>query len=629
MRNYKYILAVIVALLMASALGAVDVESILKERARAAKLPPTDSAILYHGTTIIVHEDGRMDREEHIIRLLRSDNAWDDYGDPHLAYDAARQELEVLVSRTHAADGRKFDTTPNGFNPMVPFGLDQTPDFTHLRQMVVTHLGIDYDAVTEIRYVIRDTKPLYPFAWGEILFGGNEPILHRVVTIQAPIGLRLQVKTEAGAPEPVRRPVAGNDKLESFVCEMGDLPARNLSEAGSHPSSSLPRISFSSCQDWKAFTGEIDKKFATAVKVNSALAGDLGPFSRISDAQQKLDSLLTFISNRLTAKSYDDLSFLLDFRPVDQTYGVGYGSPADLAALYASALEVLGFKPEVYIVCRRGLPVPAVHGQEKLFVALAVDGKEAWLDPTEHKLSFRSRRSRNHIGIYPAQEPKMLKVNLPMESVARLELGITFKEDQTAEGWINVRAAGRLSDYDQARTQNPKEYLERWTSDLYVSPEVNGAVISALEIMRVTAKADLKFAAPEKLQDGMLRLDIPWTANDVEGLIPSGLALNYPTRDLPLYLMLSGAFEVQLQINYPENWDPVVVPEAVAAGAPGVSLTRSVEKDAHQITVNERLEFTSEIVLPADWDAWRRVLLAVNQATDRVMLFKMDQEESK
>jgi len=629
MRNHKYILAVLIALLTATALWAMDVESILKERARAAKLPPTDSAILYHGTTITVHEDGRMDREEHIIRFLRSDNAWDDYGDPHLSYDAARQELEVLVSRTHAADGRKFDTTPNGFNPMVPFGLDQTPDFTHFRQMVVTHLGIDYDAVTEIRYVIRDTQPMYPFAWGEILFGGNEPILHRVVTIQAPIGLRLQVKTEAGAPEPVRRPVAGSDKLESFVCEMGNLPAANLSEAGSNPGLSLPRLSFSSCQEWKTFTGEVNKRFSAAMVRNAALAGDIEAFSGISDAQQKLDSLLTFVSHRLTVKNYDDLSFLLDFRPVDRTYAVGYGSPADLAALYASALEVLGFKPEVYIVCRRGLPVPAVRGQEKLFVVLTVDGKEAWLDPTEHKLSFRSKRSRNHIGIYPAQEPKMLKVSLPVESVTRLELGITFKEDKTAEGWINVRATGHLSDYDQARTQNSKEYIERWTSDLYVAPEINNAITSALETMRVAAKADLKLAAPEKLQDGMLRLDIPWTANDVEGLIPSGLALNYPTRDLPLYLMLSGAFEVQLQISYPENWDPVILPEAVAAGAPGISLIRSVEKNAHQFTVNERLEFTSEMVPPADWEAWRRVLLTANQATDRVIMFKMDPEESK
>jgi hypothetical protein len=629
MKHLKYILTAICILSCVSAQAAVDVETILKERARAGKLPPTDSAILYHGTTITVHEDGRLDREEHIIRFLRTDNAWDDYGDPHLVYDAARQELEVPVSRTHAADGRKIDTTPNGFNPIVPFGLDQTPEFTHYRQMVVTHLGIDYDGVTEIRYVIRDTKPFYPFAWGEILFGGNEPILHRVVTIQAPIGIRLQVKTEGGAPEPIRGPVSGNDKLESFVCEMKDLPATNLSEAGAHPSSSLPRISFSSCQDWKTFTGEINKRIAAAMKVNSALAGDLESFAGIADAQQKLDSLLTFVSHRLAVKKYDDLSFLLDFRPVDKTYGTGYGSPADLAALYASALEVLGFKPEVYIVCRRGLPVPAIHGQEKLFIALGVDGKEAWLDPADHKLSFRSKRARHLIGIYPAQEPRMLKVSLPVESVARIVMGITFKDDKTAEGWMNVRATGRLSDYDQARVQNPKEYIEHWTSDLHVAPEVNNAITSALEILRVAAKADLKFAAPEKMQNGMLRYDIPWTASDVEGLIPSGLMLNYATRDLPLYLMLIGAFEVQLQISYPDGWDPAIIPEAVAVGAPGISLTRSVEKSAHQLTVNEKLEFTSDVVQPADWNAWRKVLLAANQASARAILFEINKEEGK
>jgi hypothetical protein len=570
-----------------------------------------------------------MSREEHIIRFLRTDNAWDDYGDPHLAYDEARQELEVLVSRTHLVDGRKFDTTPNGFNSMVPFGLDQTPDFTHYRQMVVTHLGIDYDAVTEIKYVIRDKEPLYPYAWGEVLFGGNEPILQRVVAIQAPIMLKLQVKSEGGAPGPIGSPVDGIDKLERFVCEMKNLPATNLSEAGAIAGLSLPRVSFSSCHDWKTWADEVNRRFAAAMKSGGALARDLETFKNVSDAQQKLDSLTTFFSDRVSTKSYDDLGFLLSFRSADQTYNTGYGSPADLAVLYAASLENLGFQPDVYLVCRRGLPVVGVHGSEKFSILLAVDGREAWLDPAAHELSFQSKKQLNHIGIYPPAEPKMLRVSLPEESVCSLDLAVNFKEDKTAEGWINLRTAGHLSQFDEARTQNPKELVEHWTSGLFVAPEISEARFATLEVLRVAAKANLKFAAPEKLQDGMIRLDIPWTSSDVDGLLPANLPLNYGTRDLPLFLPNVGAFEVRWLITYPEKWALALIPEFVASGAPGIALTRSVEPDGHQLVITERLQFTGEVVQPADWDAWRNVLLAANQASDRAILLKIESEDTK
>ena len=104
MHKSIYITALAV-LLLATSLGAADVDQILARRSAAAQLPASDSAILYHGTTYTIHEDGRMDRQEHIIRYLRNLNAWDEFGDPHIAFRSSRQELDVQISRGHTVDG--------------------------------------------------------------------------------------------------------------------------------------------------------------------------------------------------------------------------------------------------------------------------------------------------------------------------------------------------------------------------------------------------------------------------------------------------------------------------------------------------------------------------------------------
>lgn len=631
MKALKYILLICAIVISAAVAKAVDVEAVLKERSRAAKLPPTDTAILYHGTIITIHPDGRLDRQEHIIRYLRSDNAWDDYGDPHLAYDAARQDLQVLVSRTHTVDGRKIDTTPNGFNPMVPFGLDLAPDFTHYQQMVVTHLGIENDAVTELQYVIRDKEPLCPWAWGEILFAGNEPILHRHLEVQIPSGLSLLAKEENGAPQPITHVLMDGEKQDVYVWDMKDLPATNLSEAGAKPNRSLPCVSFSTCPDWQTLTGEINRRFVSALADLGSLPQDLSALRQVSNEQQKLDSVVAFVKNRIALKTYDDQGFLLNFRPVAKIYNTGYGSPADLAAMYAAMLQQSGMQGQVDLVFPDDAPVAFLAGNEQYAVRLTGDAQQCWIDPNTGEITYRLAEGMATKSIYSMSGPVAERVPRspsPPSSTIRLDLGISFKKDQTAEGWIVVKKCGALSGYEKARSKDAETLVADWTADLFSSPEVKDARIVSLDPDVVEVKADLSFPAPEKMLDGLLRMDIPWKAGEIDGIVPHGLALNYPVRDLPLFLDHVGKFEVNLQVNLPEEWKVASLPASRTEEAESIRLWRTVSAQEGKLTFAEEVLFQTKQISPQNWNAWRNVLIAANKARDRTILlnFKPDKQ---
>jgi hypothetical protein len=399
----------------------LDDQAILSLRPAAAKLPPTDSAVLWHLISVAILDSGRADHTERVCRYLRSDGAWDDYGDPHLAFDEARQTLTVYGARTHTLDGRIVQTEPkNGYNPMVPFGLDLAPDFTHHRQMVVTFLGIEPDAVTDIVWTIREQKALYPWAWGEIPFGGNEPIMDKLVLVGAPQTENLKVLSLDGAPEGEHWVENGRD---IYGWRMKDLPPRNISEAGSKPSQVLPRICYSTCPDWKTLTQGVNAKFVQALEQQGNLAADLAAFGTLPDARQKIDSVVTYLKDRITRVSWDELGMLISFRSAEKTYSSGYGSPADLAVLTTAALKDLGFQPQAFLAAEHALSLPGFSGKENWVIQVHQDNLDALIDPVSGQIHWHTPQGTTLVGIYPAAEPQVLPSALVADNSLKLDLG--------------------------------------------------------------------------------------------------------------------------------------------------------------------------------------------------------------
>jgi hypothetical protein len=596
--------------------------AILALRPAAAKLPPTDTAILWNMISIAILDSGRADHTERLCRYLRSDNAWDDYGDPHFAYDQARQTLTVYGARTHTVDGRIVQTKPkNGYNPMVPFGLDLAPDFTHHRQMVVTFLGIEPDAVTDIGWTIREQKALYSWAWGEITFGGNEPIVDKLVLVGAPQTENLKVVSVDGAPEAEHWVDTGRD---IYGWRMKDLPPRNTSEAGSKPSQVLPRICYSTCPDWKTLTQSVHSRFTEALDQQGNLAAELAAFQTLPDDRQKIDSIITFLKDRITRVSWDELGMLIDFRSAEKTFSSGYGSPADLAVLTTAALKILGFKPQAFLASEYLMALPGFSGKESWMIQIHQNNLDALIDPVSGQIHWHSPQGTTLVGIYPPSEPQVVPPAPVAENLLKVDLGLTLQEDKTAAGWVIIDSRGAVAQYDKGSDSKAEDLVKSWTDKLTTKPEVSNARITALTPDHVAVQADLKFPANKDSLGDFLRLAVPWDAAGVDGFTPHGMVLNYPARDLPLFLDHAGTFEVNLQLVYPVSWKLITMPQTENLKAEGVVLQRSVSSDKGNLRVHESVTYDNVTVTSQNWEAWRKIVLAAGKANSRTVLLKAE-----
>ena len=148
-------------------------------------------------------EDGALShRHAHKVRLLTHCAFSRLLGESFLVYNPAFQELEIHECRTFMADGTAVDSTPNAFNEVLPGFCRQAPAFNGLREMVVTHLGLECGAVICFDYEIRSAPGFFPFLMGEEVFGGTSPIEKKTVVVRVPETKAVQSAVFNHAPLP-------------------------------------------------------------------------------------------------------------------------------------------------------------------------------------------------------------------------------------------------------------------------------------------------------------------------------------------------------------------------------------------------------------------------------------------
>ena len=118
-----------------------------------------DAVFLDVQETYTLEEDGSMVyRHEHRLRYLTPYAFSRVLGEDFIVFNPAYQELEILRAVTTMADGREIACTDNAKNEVLPGFCRDAPPYMHLREMVVTHLGLERNAVVHLIYEIR-SKP--------------------------------------------------------------------------------------------------------------------------------------------------------------------------------------------------------------------------------------------------------------------------------------------------------------------------------------------------------------------------------------------------------------------------------------------------------------------------------------
>jgi predicted lipoprotein with Yx(FWY)xxD motif len=140
----------------------------------------------------VLREDGStLYTYSHKLKLLTPYAFTRAYGESFITYNPDWQTLKVTRSVTTMRDGQKVASPFNAFNEVLPRSAAGAAPFSHLKEMVVTHTGLEAGAVVDFAYTLETKPGMFPGLMGRVVCGDRNHIVQMTIRVKVPAGMEL------------------------------------------------------------------------------------------------------------------------------------------------------------------------------------------------------------------------------------------------------------------------------------------------------------------------------------------------------------------------------------------------------------------------------------------------------
>jgi len=225
---------------------------------------------LVHEYTL--NDDGSSSfREYRELKLLSHMAFHRLYGETFVIYDPMYQELKIDKAYTIMRDGSRVDVPGNAFNEVLPYDAANAAPYNHLREMVITHTGLEVGATIYLDYTVSSKPGYYPAFVGEATVRDLVPVKEKQVIINIPAGEELQYKMLGLRTAPG---ISENGKLRTYTFTFRDV--KPYYQAWGVDYEAMPRLFFSTAKDFQRAYFPFVSQEAFTFQVNADMAEKAG-----------------------------------------------------------------------------------------------------------------------------------------------------------------------------------------------------------------------------------------------------------------------------------------------------------------------------------------------------------------
>lgn len=585
-------------LLLAAAAGALDTPALIAAAPAADQFPDHDVVVLYRSETITVDDQQRVTRRVHTVERLQTQWAMRSHADPRLAWDAGRQELEVLTARTYMRDGTVLETPDNGFNEVTPDAVVRATPFLDQRELVVTFIGTEPGCVIELAYEVRDlTPPALPPS-GRCWLGDQFPVLEAVCEVSGP-GLAVTSRLGAGEVMPARAT---------------SLPAY-ATVPRSQWSAVVPHLSWGPAADDARWA----EAGALAIGAASRASAAMGP--HLQDWLDHQRDLLTpaDLLQRIAALAHDRIAdvpppagpWSRAPRPADAVFQSAVGTAWERALVIKALLDAAGHTPELGLFAQ-GDGVSDVLPFTHLRLVLRLGDQNWWLAPDRAEAWAGNCDLPGADGVFLATGGGVRSYTVPSPSLTCRWHVRLAPDGGRWQATADLELSG-LTD----RVAEPRKLAERLAGQLLDAGELTDLDLrestGTTLALRLTATADhLADAA-----GGLLTYRLPWPDQADAARLFAGLDLHRTVAAGPIAPPRACDLEASLTLVVPDGWQ-VDAPRATEALIDGAQLgvEYQVQERPDGVRCDWRLRLDGAPIAPQGWEAFRQAALTWQRLAD-------------
>lgn len=394
----------------------------------------------------------------HTVRLA-SYNAINRLGETFIVTNPAWQELKVLKAETTMANGRKVPSPANAFNEVLPGMAAGFADFAGLREMVITHTGLERGAVVELHYQIRTRAGAFPFFTLREPLGRPYPVDEFRLLVDAPASLPLTFQTVNVALEPTITPAGNRLVREWRLRDLAAMPGEN----GSSPADQ-PFLLVAAAPDGQPAFPRLPSPGEVPADLRSEdrAEGDL----RLPALVRRMAETLALCPVPLSLTG-------LTPRPLARVFASGYATRLEKALALRALLAQRGFPSRLLAVADSPAytgHVPAWNAYDTFLLQAGGDGTSCFIDPTTGAVTARWR-PRGDCLVLDLDSGKTER--LPPASAAENTVAITGRvvlgTDKTSAA-LTLEVSGHYHQ-PEAVADDPKRFAVTWLGKVFPDTE--------------------------------------------------------------------------------------------------------------------------------------------------------------
>ena len=590
----------------------------------AKDYPTADVLVLSDARAISLLPDGRVVEKVSRVEKMLTYQGMDEAGDPKIAFNKENQELTITRCRTYTPEGLVVDAKANSFNEMTPFELEAAPDYTAWREMVVTKVGLDVNAVVELEYTVADKKPWRKFLDGKVVLRDGDPCLERTVAISVPEGMDLHYQLLNASAQPSVK-TQGGATVTTWTFR--DVPLARLRGTSESERAYLPTLLYTTCPNWGHWTailgGEADKAAAAVSPELKAKTAEL--LKGVPGAFEKMLKLQNYVAHSINDVHWPVMDFDYAPRTAARVYESGYGHALDKAVLLQAMAQLAGLEATPGLAGYwPGAEPPAAACLAALpHVILRVEmGKDHLLLSPDSPLSDVSKRNWQGWAVLPlaasAGEPHTVSVfEHPDALSVYLDLKVAADLSYVGEGTITLEGGYAPYFQLQGSDEEVKSYCAKMASSVLPDSEVTSQSVVRMETGAVVLKVALKGpaagkSAPRAFATGLPSGSLLATLRDpaVSG------------RDLPIVLRSPGAEKVTLRAALDPKLKVLYLPKALDLESAAGSLRQAWTSSEGALDLTLEAKVPARVIPAAACDAWRDLCGTAQSKAQRTVLFE-------
>lgn len=194
-----------------------------------------------------LNEDGSFDYHFYKEVTILSYYAFNrQQGETFIIYDPEYQELKINESYTIMADGKKVVTPENAYNEVLPRFASHVPQYNHMREMVVTHTGIERGATVFLDYTIHSSADFLPAFMNDIEIPMEADVKEMLIKVKVPEKQEFYYKTYNIRTSP---DLKVEDGMKVYTWTFRNI--RPESWENNTPPEKTPQIVYSAAKDLK------------------------------------------------------------------------------------------------------------------------------------------------------------------------------------------------------------------------------------------------------------------------------------------------------------------------------------------------------------------------------------------